>query len=662
MITVARIKAGFRGKLWNGINKITGEKRHDYSESQWGFLLKAFAEQGNNYAKNNPAWEAWIKGVREGTVGGSSDFIKEHYIMGSNEAIQDMDMRILDEDTLFDSNNKDVNLGLGHLKSRKTERGVVFVEPIEQLLYAHRLALKAEYLSEAPNELNKLLEGILIDTDYKLVRKQLQKIVEIGEAKSAMAKAVALSMSQLYLGVVVSGGMPQIKNIFQFLLSVQNFSQLRDSLKIMTSNSVENLIVKKYGQEWTDRIKSETTMRVGINALSIAATQKTVTELKSKEQWKEGSKGAYLLANFFSNPLTELWNHNVGRNMLEFQQYLDRRNRMASFLLVSQQAERTFSKKNLTWKQVRDEMALTNMNKADQIYLSKVYANQGVSEFVFQLAKIKTEESQFQYDTALKSLLVSTGDTFIKQAFQYSTWWLSYQRRVHHDIKAAIFQRDRKAAVRALAFGAVNGIMAKVMIEILTGSLPGDDDDDYLNRIKASAIGFFDPTDWTGSWNMSTMIPLVSPFKIKGILAGDPNSDIEAGDVVSGQFGDLMLSMVNGVIGIFQLTLGSEEIRKSAGRRIAYNFERVGRQTFYPYILIERGLSLANGKKRMNIMRQIFDITGVTPYDSKDVEREWWQYFQYALAGKTARQLGKDSNTKSSSSEYRIQRPTSSRK
>jgi hypothetical protein len=97
-------------------------------------------------------------------------------------------------------------------------------------------------------------------------------------------------------------------------------------------------------------------------------------------------------------------------------------------------------------------------------------------------------------------------------------------------------------------------------------------------------------------------------------------------------------------------------MRESAGRRLAYNFERGNRQIFYPYVLIERGMSLAMGRQRINIFREALDKAGIVGYDARQAERDFAEYFQYAIFGVNPRDLtfGKQgSNTYSGRSTRR---------
>jgi hypothetical protein len=647
-----RVLQFFQGRL----------RESDFTEKQKIWLLEKHKELAYNYSKNDKIWNDFLERVYEGTEDGSKMFAKENYALANFEKEMEK-FEIMKGLKLYEKNDDDVAINNSNLRSRKLRSNAGAIDPIKQAFNAHSAALRMEHFSDSAHLLNAELYEVLREADYELVKEQLKVIVGRRKQDTAWERAMMYAMGRIYLGSVVSAGKLQFDNVFQRFLGINSIGQFIDvSRTLVTKGGAESLVRKTLSKTMTAeevdkliaRIKSEWSQRVGIDFLATGLIDENIAELISKEQWELGSKPAYLMTKFFSSKPFEFWNHAVGVHMQEWQQRLEVTNRMSSLLAVLNQADRTFSKQNLTWSQIADRMALTNMDKADQIYLMKVYLNQGVGEFVYQLAKLKTEETQFQYDPALKSIYTSSHNVFGiwgKQALQYSTWWLSYQRLVLSDLKNAFTNKDPRAAMRTLAFVMINGMFVKMVKEMAMNTLPkggGDDDDEYWKRMLRSAMGFFDFSDWSGSWNTNSLIPFVDPFKIKGFIEGDTYNLLEAGDVVSGQFGQLMLDAGNMMVLTLMLTNKDVDIRKKAAKKIADLAERSGRQIFFPMQLVERGWSLATGAKRVNLARELATVAGVE-YDPAEIERTWFEGFQYAIWGSNPRLL---ENKESSGATY----------
>ncbi len=327
--------------------------------------------------------------------------------------------------------------------------------------------------------------------------------------------------------------------------------------------------------------------------------------------------------------------------MNRWQKSEDMRNRMNGMLLWLDKTQNVLGKDN-DWKKIRNKLGFNNLGVSEKLFLEKVYVNQGAGEFAYQFAKMKTMQKQFEYMTSLRSINATRENILVKQFYQYSTWYLGFQKAVTKNLKHAMIKGDRINATKALATMTISGIFTKVMLETLFGTLP--DDDDFLKRLGKSAIGYFDPTDYTGSWGASTMLSPINPFYIKGVISGRVSWKFPAEEIALGQSGVLIGQMITSIVNSYQIFFGDKKARENAIKQISNTVNTYGRQTLAPYILIERMLSLYSGSKRINVIRKIAEQTGVE-YKPTKIEREWYEQIQFILTGKNPRQVKKKGKT-----------------
>jgi len=622
-------------------------KEHHFTKEQRESLHSWEAQYRTAFEKNNQKWKDFVKRIRDGSEPGANDFIKDSYVALDQQALSEIQLKDLDEDMLFSDDKDNLDVGYGMLKTRNTLRRSGATNAVKQLFYAHRKSLRIEYLAFTPENLRLELKGVLSDKSYKMVREQLDRIVDRGVKDSDFVKAIKLAMGRIYMASVVGKGLVQLKNIPQRLLNAETIAQQLAGLK---SLFMSNSKYKRWlGDPMFERILEEYGQKRGFNYLAAAMMNEDIQRIKSFDNLKTNkSFMAFGIANFFANPVFELVNNSWGSLLLDIHYKLDLANRLSVLYQLISQAEKTFSDPNVTWDTVMDQMGFKTLDKADRLFLADVYSKQGLSEMVFQLSKIKSIESQFQYDPSLKSIYATTGNIFVKQAIQYSTWWASYIRKVRSQLICATQKGDTKAALRAIAFVTINGMLVKMFLEAITGTLPivpGDEDDeDYLyKRMLYSALGFFNPTDWTGAWNASTLVPLISPFKIKAFLQGDTYESLQADDLVVGQFGSVVLDMANAAICTYWIMTGDEELRKKATAKLGYLADKVGEQIFVPVEMVERGLSIAQGNRKTNVTRTLITMWGGDNYNPKKADRDFYEKFQYGLFGKNARYIKDDS-------------------
>ncbi|MEA3430728.1 MAG: hypothetical protein U9R08_05625, partial [Nanoarchaeota archaeon] len=588
-----RIRLFFEGRL--SLNSFGNPKQKKF--------LKEWNEKLGKYEDNKEAYEKFFKDIEDGKIAGANVFIRKNYLA---EDLENMLKNLPEKDLLASVKEDEIEVGKSFLKSKKRQ-GKGKEDVIDKVFRTYRKALRLKHLDSPTNSIDRKFKQGLNKESYNEIRTQLLRILGHRQPLSQVQKSIKHMMGMAYtIGVAVKGSI-QVKNIFQRLLGIENFSDYAKIMKDIKS------LKKKYGDEFYERFRNEMTEREGIRELSALDTTHDLTKFKDIAK-RETSKVAWAIDRLIANPVMLFTHRTVGSFAANVQGHLDLKNRANGVLVWLDRTSKIMNRENLSWKQKKGRLGFHNLSNIEQSFLEKVLLEHGEGEFAYQLAKMKTVKSQFEYTRTLRNTWVNKENLLTDVFWQYNTWYRGFQKKVVTQVKSAMRKGDTVKSMKTLALITVNGMIARVMLDMITGTLSGDDDDPIEERIKNSALEYFNPFSYGGTWSAGTMLAPVSSYGIKQALEGDTyNAQLFS----YGQVGELLKDISEMIGYSLAYPMVNDKTKKKFKRNISYNLDRNLRTTLLGYQWVANYYESVNDYRRVNLIRSLID----EKYKPKEYER-----------------------------------------
>lgn len=637
-VRVKRMIQYFDGKL----------KDEDFHENTLKYLKKWKKEYGSDYKKKTERWKDFVKRVKEGKEEGSELLVRNYYLP---EDTKYMKLHWFDEN-IFESS--DDYLGLSKKYIKKMKQGIGDEDPILKAFRVVSKTLRMEYLEEPLNRMRKLLKKYYQKAYYdKYLLIQLRDIAGLRAGYTQTEKAIKRAMGNMF-GVLLIKGNLIPKQYMQRLLGAEKVVDIKDYNLIKGSNYKQR-IIKEYGEELWNRFEHDMSQKSGIYSMAAKEFVGTVKARIRDITWDalkthQVELGAIAIDKLFNNFAVEVFAQNLAKYPIELYQHLDIQNRASVFyntLKLVKEANKT----SKNWEQFKRKINYNLMDRSERYFLAKVYQNQGLEEFAYWYGKMKSLKKNFEYTRELRNVYASSPNIAVAMVYQYSPWYRGYQKNIYKMIRNGIINKDPLAVLDAMTSLMLTAMFVKMVINVITGTLPNKDDDNFLERLKKSALGAFDPTDWTGSWGMNTMISPISPFTIEQIKAGEPVYPSAISENVPGQFANIAIQLGTIVVNmlVYKNAKNFKE-REEVLKAIANSAHQYGRSTYYLYNVAERSLSLLQkpegaekrGTKRANVTAEIFKQLGMIDYEPTPMDRNLAEKISFFLFGKNPKTQRKE--------------------
>jgi len=264
----------------------------------------------------------------------------------------------------------------------------------------------------------------------------------------------------------------------------------------------------------------------------------------------------------------------------------------------------------------------------EQKYLLDILYTKGLKEFAYQYAKLMTMRKQFEYITPLKSLMHGRRDILSYSVLKYAVWTMSFQKDVLRNFVNAVKGNNPVGNVKEIMSKMILGEMVKLAVSLMVGNLK-EEDEDWGEAILKSLLGFFNPRDWRGSWNMATLT-FPNPTLVYQIMTGQT---VYLEDLYSHSLGypvflltQMFLAIANTGSWVMAKMRGNKKQEEKAERRIRQHIHSFSKSTMYLYSLLAGIITSVTGSENFNVMR-LSDKT----YSPKEAKRMFYSSFIYPI-------------------------------
>jgi len=632
--------------------KIKPSRRSEYYTKEqiaWGEEKRV--QYLNDYAENNQTYKDFLQRVQDGTEEGSEMFVIKNYLM--KDKAEQEGLNPLWHESLFNKIKLTKVTGLNDLMKREGDLGAMQENPVEKIFFSLKRALRKELMGDSIDNLSAELDNLLEARDYDLYKDQLKSIIGQSYPPTISGDAYGLLLSRNFKIQATKLKM-QPKNIYQPMFMAETPAEYwtvltRHWTNVLTGKSDGELLAKEFGEPVRQRFYEEASNK---HISTELGGNKYANKIEEFKKWSNIAKGksnkrAWLVSHILYNRIAQLWDKSLADRAVVLQQLLDLENRYLTALIVLRRAKKLFANDKVTWDKIYDKMSLSLLEKADQQFLRKILVKQGTSEFAIQTALLHALRTQFEYNPKLKPIITQSAKNVpvigavVKGALMYRIWGSGFQEMIRKDASALFSKgKGKKAAIRNLisVFG-VN-ILGQILFMSLVNSLPKkDDDDDYLDRVKNGAISTFLPSSYGGIYNTSLLIPVVgnylNPFQVKDILSGMVSYKSVPYEIFEGQAGGQLALITNIFKNVFAYYITDDKKIKDKALILMLNDgDRLFKQHHMTYMIAERIMTLAYGGKRLNLLRQMEKVFGISRdynYAKEDrnlVEALQWLIFE----------------------------------
>ena len=338
--------------------------------------------------------------------------------------------------------------------------------------------------------------------------------------------------------------------------------------------------------------------------------------------------------------------------------YFDTQNRSIVFEQIAARFEMSYKKfkKHGNFDKFTRDIGFSEMSKGEQAVMIEVMKNGSIQEMVIKQASIMNRYYNLEYARALSSVYRNSDSRIKKNMSEFTTWSRGVLRNDTRITKRLIKNKAwGKLANHVAVKMIVSRMLSNTALQIITGTLPLGDDDDFMSRVMKSLQNWWKPTEYAVGSNMYDSITQFLPaYLLKATISGNLDPEDMLATNILGLSGSQALDMVvyfiamggTGSYYVWNQTLGDgstdgKAFRKSTGKTIT----SVGK-LFPVYNISGKVYDAISGNTNTDEGREFVDfLTEYDEYDPSTINRDIWEALMH-IVFRSNRNQGKKKKAK----------------